>query len=169
MKKNRWFLRLVSLLMICGVMNVTAAVAVEVGSSEDPLVTLSYLNEVFMKDILGKVDQEIGQRNQEIVKAMGGQVTGEAGGSVSTFTVVTLANGQVLTGDIGCEVMLRVGSAVCVSPSAPGLINETTGTVLNNGGALAANNLYMMTIEGRGVRATAVTTKILVRGTYTIT
>lgn len=169
MKKNRWFLRLVSLLMICGVMNVTAAVAVEVGSSEDPLVTLSYLNEVFMKDILGKVDQEIGQRNQEIVKAMGGQVAGEAGGSVSTFTVVTLANGQVLTGDIGCEVMLRVGSAVCVSPSAPGLINETTGTVLNNGGALAANNLYMMTIEGRGVRATAVTTKILVRGTYTIT
>lgn len=168
MKKNRWFLRLVSLLMICGVMNVTAAVAVEVGSSEDPLVTLSYLNEVFMKDILGKVDQEIEQRNQEIVKAMGGQVTGEAGGSVSTFTVVTMTNGQVLTGDIGCEVMLRVGSAVCVSPSAPGLINETTGAVLNNGGTLVTNNLYMMTIEGRGVQATAATTKVLVRGTYTI-
>jgi len=168
MKKNRWFLRMVSLLMICGVLNVTAALAVEVGSSDDPLVTLSYLNDVFLKDVMGKVDQEIDQRNQAIVKEMGGQVTGVDGGSVSTFTVVTLTNGQVLTGDIGCEVMLRVGSAVCVAPSAPGLINETSGTTLNNGGALVANNLYMMTIEGRGVQATAATTKVLVRGTYTI-
>jgi len=168
MKKNRWVLRLVCLLAICGVLNVTAAVAVEVGSAEDPLVTLSYLNEVFMQQIMGKVDQEIDQRNQEIVKAVGGQVTGADGGSVNTFTVVTLTNGQILTGEIGCEVMLRVGSAVCVSPSAPGLINETTATVLNNGGALVANNLYMMTIEGRGVQATAATTKVLVRGAYTI-
>lgn len=168
MKKNRWFLRMVSLLMICGVLNITAALAVEVGSSDDPLVTLSYLDEVFMKEVLGKVDEEIAKRNQAIVKEMGGQVTGADGGSVSTFTVVTLTNGQVLTGDIGCEVMLRVGSAVCVAPSAPGLINETSGTALNNGGALVANNLYMMTIEGRGVQATAATTKVLVRGTYTI-
>jgi len=168
MKKNRWILRMVSLLMLCGVLNITAALAVEVGSSDDPLVTLSYLNDVFLKDVMGKVDQEIDQRNQAIVKEMGGQVTGVDGGSVSTFTVVTLTNGQVLTGDIGCEVMLRVGSAVCVAPSAPGLINETSGTTLNNGGALVANNLHMMTIEGRGVQATAATTKVLVRGTYTI-
>jgi hypothetical protein len=64
--------------------------------------------------------------------------------------------------------MLRVGSAVCVAPSAPGLINETDGKVLNNGGALVTNHLYMMTVEGRGVQATAATTKVLVRGTYTI-
>ena len=168
MKKNRWFLRMLSLLMICGVLNVTAAMAVEVGSSDDPLVTLSYLEEVFLKEVLNKVDKEIDQRNKDIVKELGGQVTDTEGGSVSTFTVVTLTNGQVLTGDIGCEVMLRVGSAVCVAPSAPGLINETDGKVLNNGGALVTNHLYMMTVEGRGVQATAATTKVLVRGTYTI-
>ena len=82
--------------------------------------------------------------------------------------MVTLTNGQTLIGDIGCEVMLRVGSAVCVTPSSPGLINETDGTVLNNGGALVTNHLYMMTIEGRGVKATAATTKVLVRGTYKV-
>lgn len=69
--------------------------------------------------------------------------------------MVTLTSGQVLTGDIGCEVMLRVGTAVCVSPSSPGLIDETAATALNNGSALVQNHLYMMTIEGRGVRATA--------------
>ena len=168
MKKNRWFLRLIGLLAVCGVLNVTAAMAAGVGSEDDPLITLSYLEEVFLKEVMGKVDQEIDKRNQEIAESVGGQAAGVGGGAVSTFTVVTLNNGQVLTGDIGCEIMLRVGSAVCVSPSNPGLINETSGTVLNNGGALVANNLYMMTIEGRGVKATAATTKVLVRGTYTV-
>ena len=43
----------------------------------------------------------------------------------------------------------------------------TAGTTLANGGTLAANHLYLATIEGRGIyAATAVT--ILVRGDYTI-
>ena len=73
-----------------------------------------------------------------------------------------------ITGGIGCEVMLRVGTAVCVSPSSPGLIDESAAATLNNSGALATNHLYMMTIEGRGVRATSGTVKLLVRGSYTI-
>jgi len=85
-----------------------------------------------------------------------------------TFVVVTLTKGQVLTGGIGCEVMLRIGTASCVSPSSPGLIDETAAKTLNDGGALVQNHLYMMTIEGRGVKATADTTKLLVRGAYTI-
>ena len=84
------------------------------------------------------------------------------------FQVVTLSSGQTLTGDIGCEVMLRVGTATCVAPSTPGLIDETTAGTLNHGGSLVQNHLYMMTIEGRGVKATAATTKLLVRGTYTV-
>ena len=113
------------------------------------------------------MDQKIAARNSQIAQQTGGQVTSDSG-PVSTFTVVTLSSGQVLKGDIGCEVMLRVGSAVCVSPSSPGLIDETSAGTLNNSGALAQNHLYMMTIENRGVKATAATTKLLVRGTYTI-
>jgi hypothetical protein len=163
MKKNRWFLRLVVLLVISAALNMTVAFAVEVGSSDDPLVTLSYLNDTFLDTILQKVDQKIAARNSQL----GGQVSGGTG-AAATFTVVTLSNGQTLKGDIGCEVMLRVGSAVCVSASSPGLIDETSAGTLNNSGALAQNHLYMMTIEGRGVKATAATTKLLVRGTYTI-
>ena len=48
------------------------------------------------------------------------------------------------------------------------LVDETTAGTLNNGGALLENHLYMMTIEGRGVQATAPTTKLMVRGGYTI-
>lgn len=157
MKKNRWILRLLTLLVLCGALNVTITAAAEAGSADDPLVTLSYLNETFLDEIMDRVDEKIARRDAQ------------AGtGTASAFHVVTLSSGQTLTGDIGCEVMLRVGSAVCVSSSSPGLIDETTAGTLNNGGALSQNHLYMMTIEGRGVRATAETTKLLVRGGYTV-
>ncbi|WP_298019592.1 hypothetical protein [uncultured Dysosmobacter sp.] len=168
MKKNRWVLRMVVLLLVCGILNTTVSLAAEAGSSSDPLVTLSYLNDTFMNTIMQRVDQKIAVRNSQLAQE-GGLVLNGGTGTSATFTVVTLSSGQILTGDIGCEVMLRVGGAACVSPSSPGLIDETTAGTLNNGGALAQNHLYMMTIEGRGVKATSATTKLLVRGTYTIT
>ena len=59
MKKNRWYLRLLALLVLCGALNVTITAAAEAGSSDDPLVTLSYLNETFMDSIMERVDQKI--------------------------------------------------------------------------------------------------------------
>ena len=166
MKKNKWFLRLLVVLLICGTLGATATLAAEPGTDGDPLVTLSYLNETFINDIIKKVDEKIAARNTQIAQQLSGQMVG--GGVASTFTVVTLSQGQTLTGDVGCEVMLRIGTAACVSPSNPGLIDESSAATLNNGGALIANHLYLMTIEGRGVIATAPTTKLLVRGSYTI-
>ena len=86
----------------------------------------------------------------------------------SNFKVVTMTKGQVLTGSIGCEVMLRVGTATCVSNEAPGLIDCTDASILNNGKELVKNHLYMVTIETRGVKATANTVKVLVRGDYVV-
>lgn len=160
MKKDRWLLRAIVLLALsAGLM--TTALAAEAGSSGDPLVTLSYLNDTFFSQIMQRVDQKIAERT-------GQALPGGSASSASSFVVVTLSEGQTLTGGIGCEVMLRVGTAVCVAPSDPGLIDETTAATLADGGALVQNHLYMMTIEGRGVRATAGTTKVLARGSYTV-
>ena len=162
MKKDRWLLRSVLLLALSALL-MTTALAAEAGSSGDPLVTLIYLYETFFNSIMQRVDQKIAARNSQL---LGGQ-TG-AGSAASNFTVVTLSSGQTLNGGVGCEVMLRVGSAVCAAPSDPGLIDETTASTLANGAPLIQNHLYMMTIEGRGVRATAGTVKVLARGSYTI-
>lgn len=167
MKKSRWLARVLVVLVLSGLLSMTVTVASGVGTDDDPLVTLSYLKETFTKDILKQVDEKIAARNHQIAQQVGGQ-TGIGEQTASEFIVVTLSNGQTLIGDIGCEVLLRVGTAVCVSPSAPGLIDESSAAVLNNSGALAQNHLYMMTIEGRGVMATANTTKLMVRGSYTI-
>ena len=165
---KKWLKRVAVLMAVCCALSATVSFAADPGTDRDPLITLSYLNENFINTILEKVDQKIAGRNNEIVRQLGGQVSDSATGTTDAFIVVTLAKGQVLTGDIGCEVMLRVGTANCVAPSSPGLIDETDASTLNNGGALVKNHLYMMTIEGRGVQATAETTKLLVRGTYTI-
>lgn len=166
MKKNHWLARALGLLALSLVLNGTISAAAEAGSSGDPLVSLSYLNETYLQTILSKVDSRIAERNTALIAQLGG--SGSGGGTAASFTVVTLSSGQVLKGEIGCEVMLRVGTASCVAPSAPGLIDETGGSTLNNGAGLVKNHLYMMTIEDRGVKATAGTVKLLVRGGYQI-
>ena len=139
--KKKWILGLVCVLT-AALLGVTGAVAANVGSQEDPLVTYSYLNDTF--------------KNEVLAEANGG------------FVLVTMSSGQTLKGEVGTEVMLRVGTAVCTASSTPGLIDTTSAGTLNNGGALEKNHLYMMTIEDRGVKATASTVKVLVRGSYTV-
>ncbi len=151
--RNRWYLRALGLLLVSALAMVTFSAAAEAGSSGDPLVTLSYLNDTYLPKILSQVDAKLG---------------GQSSAAASSFTVVTLTNGQILQGDIGCEVLLRVGTATCSATSSPGLIDETAGGSIDNGTALVKNHMYMMTIEGRGVKATAATVKVMARGTYTV-
>lgn len=142
----------------------TVAYAANAGGANDPLVTLSYLNNTFAKQVQSMVDQTVDARRAELEQAASqGSVQG---GNV--FQVVTLSQGQSLVGDVGCEVMLRVGAATCGSPDSVGLIDTTSGTNLGSGGALTANHLYMVTISGRWVTASSGTVKVLARGPYTV-
>ena len=152
----------------------TAAYAANAGGQADPLVTLSYLNGTYTRQVRDMVDQTVTQRKAEMEQSLRNILAGNGGTSIAptggngVFTVVTLSQGQSLVGDVGCEVMLRVGSAVCGSEDSVGLIDTTSGSVLGNGQALAANHLYMVTISPRRVTATAGTVKVLARGPYTI-
>ena len=106
------------------------------------------------------------------VAATGGAGTSSdplvTGGTAASFTVVTLNQGQILYMGVGCEAMLRTGSGVCVAASTPGLIDETSGAALAGGLGLQKNHLYMATVDSRGVQASANSTKLLVRGNYSV-
>lgn len=170
---KHWKLVLTAVL-VCALLAV-GAVALAAGGSDDPLVSVGYLEKVFAPAVYEKVDKAV-KDNQAALKQTLERAIDEKlrasgtiqGGDSASFQVVTLSKGQTLTGEVGCEVMLRIGSAVCVSDSAPGLIDTTGGTTLNNGGALQTNHLYMVTIETRGVRAETNTVKVLARGSYTV-
>ena len=144
------------------------AAAAGAGTADDPLVTLSYLNETYLDAVQQRIDAAITERNKTLTAYIDSKLGSGTTGTASSFTVVDIPAGKTLKGDIGCEVMLRVGSATCVAASSPGLVDETGGAVLENGKALTKNHLYMMTIEGRGVKAGSSAVKVLVRGSYTI-
>ena len=167
MKLKKWKIAAAA---ACACFLVTAAYAATAGSSGDPLVTLSYLNGVYTGKVQSMVDDTVDQRKAELEKALADVLAGQGGstGAAGTvFSVVTLNRGQAIVGDVGCEVMLRIGSAACGADSV-GLIDTTAGSVLGGGAALTTNHLYMVTINPRTVTATSNTAKLLVRGPYTI-
>ena len=171
--KKRWPLRALSLVLLLLVLNATVSLAADAGSSGDPLVTLSYLNDTYLSTILNRVDAKITSRNTTIGQQIDQKIaqsggTGSGTTASSSFVLVTLSKGQSLKLELGSEVLLRVGTASCVASSTPGLIDSTAGTTINNGATLTKNHLYMATIEDRSVKATAATVKIMVRGGYTV-
>ncbi len=181
------------------------AIAAEYGTSDDPLVSLSYINNVLAPEISAKVDEIIAEKtgsmsgeleskisafnseldgkiaeytsrsadeivNDAFVASVAEKVAAKVpsqGTPSSTFTLVKLNSGQTLTAKVGCEVLLRIGTAKCVSSGSLGLIDISTGGELAGGSSLEKNHLYLCTIDGRGVKATSNIT-ILVRGQYTI-
>ena len=110
MRHRGWTARVLFLALTAMVSATVFAAAAEPGSDGDPLVTLSYLDGTYLSQILDKVDAKIAQRNAQI-GVSGGTVILPESGSSAAFGLVTLSQGQTLTGDAGCEIMLRVGSA----------------------------------------------------------
>ena len=205
MKQKNWK-AITSVLLLAAL--VTAgfiAIAAEYGTSDDPLVSLSYINNVLAPEISSKVDEIIAEKTgslgselenkvaafknevdgkiseytsrgadaivndafvASVADKVASKVTTQSSGS-SVFSLVKLTSGQTLTTKVGCEVLLRIGTATCVSSGTPGLIDMSTGGELAGGAALAKNHLYLSTIDGRGVKATSNVT-LMVRGPYSV-
>ena len=175
-RKFKWFAAVlgVTALITAGAVALAAA-----GDSTDPLVTLSYLNDIFAPSLRTQVDEAV-SANEEALKSeldaaineWDERLQSEAGDeepdATSQFQVITITKGQKIVGKIGCEFLLRVGTAVCRSSGTTGLIDCTDAVIISDGDSLVKNHLYMVTINTRTVEATANTVKILVRGDYTI-
>lgn len=175
--KKNWFPRLAAGALVVAALLGMALAAGQQGTQEDPLVTMSYIKDKATPEILAQVDAKIAEREKTLTEQFNALIDGYTkamedalaaeGLDSAAFSVVDVPKGKKLIGGIGCEIMLRVGSANCVAPTEPGLIDMTGGGTLSSGKALAVNHLYMVTIADRGI--TAVTNvKVLVRGDYTI-
>ena len=174
MKEKHWFPRLLAGGLVTAALIVVAVAAGQQGSQSDPLITISYLEQQAMPDILEQVDDKVDAREsalksqlQSVVDGYVDQVEDKLSGSGQTaggvFQTVTLKAGQTLKASAGCEILLRSGAASCVS----GLIDTTTGASLGVGNALTANHLYLAVADGQGAKASAAVT-LLVRGSYSI-
>lgn len=170
---------IISIVVLAAVMLVSGAGILAFaapGTQSDPFVTLSYLTEIFRPQVMAdatRMEQDLTQRFNARIEALESQLQASQTSAPATqnaaerFSVVTLSRGQSLTCSVGTEIMLRVGTAAGFG-TAPALVDYTSGNTLSSGTALVANHMYLVTIEGNGVRATADTVRVLVRGSYTI-
>jgi hypothetical protein len=114
-------------------------------SGDDPLVSLSYLSDVFMP----KVEKQISER--------------------SVFSVVELNAGEKFVGGVGCEVILRSGKATAITSTNGGITDVTGGLDLKEKEAIPQNHLLIIPRDdGRGFLSLS-KSFIMVKGNYTIT
>lgn len=175
MKKpdKRWTIRLGALALSAVLLGTGVALAAG-GDQSDPLVTLSYLNQTALPQIIKQVEDKTAAKQKELEQNLTDQINqykqqagqGTSGGSAS-YTLVSMTKGQVMSLGVGCELLLRVGSATVKANTSPALIDLSSGGTVGSGTSLTKNHLYMATIADRTLTASA-DAKLLVRGSYSI-
>lgn len=159
-------------------------------SAADPLVSLSYINEVVipsydakLAELNAKLDTLVRSntalssentalkaRTDELVKKIDELEEKLAKPSDSGYSVVLLTKGQKLMAETPCEIILRSGSAIAVSITTNGLNDITDGTELSN--AVSVPLYHQLIVprggDGRGIQITGADAYVMVRGGYNI-
>jgi len=122
--------------------------AADPGSSEDPLVTLSYINDVLMPQVKSYVDSKS--------QSLGG------------FEIVNVKAGQTVITSASTEMILRMGNAQIVATQKGGVADVTQGIDLQNGAVMPSNHLLIVPLDdGRGAQMLS-DEIIMIKGNYTV-
>ena len=106
------------------------------GDSSDPIITLSYVEDVVKKEL--------------------------------SFQVVNMSKGDVLIGEAGTEIILRMGTAEIIATQKGGLADLTSGTDLADGTNMPANHHLVIPVDdGRGIEAKN-SVIVMVKGDFTL-
>lgn len=146
------------------------------GSQDDPLVTLSYV-ENRVNQIIYYIDEKIKsltdsvEQNKEDIEQIS-KITGKENiNSVSTTSnleVVELTSGQSLICKNGTEIILRGGKAKAIASELGGICDVTSGQDIGMGQDIPANHLLIIPRDdGRGVYVEEYGI-FLVRGEYEV-
>ena len=160
------------LLAVALVVGLTTLAVTNYGTQSDPLVTLSYLQDTLTPQIMEQLEDQLYAKADELTEDFENLLSQNGGSSTSagtaTFSVVTLNAGDVLSCSVGTEIMPRIGTVVSAGSDSPRLIDETTGESISSSDVqLEHNHMYMVTIDGNGIKATS-SSKVLIRGSYTV-
>ena len=158
-KKKILALLLAAVILTGGISALAAA-----GTSDNPLVTLSYLTDTFKKSILAQTDSKLAaaQSTYEAKLEQKIQSSCNNGTAIGAYSVVRMTNGQTLTLNTNCEVMLRSGT---VQYSGNALTDTTSGGVLVQGNTVQKNHLYF-SADGTAILQATSSATVLIRGNY---
>ena len=132
---KKFVLKVLVLTLVISVFSMVPMLA-DPGDSTDPIITLSYVEDVIKKEL--------------------------------SFRVVNMSKGDVLIGEAGTEIVLRMGTAEIIATQKGGLADLTAGTDLTDGTNMPANHYLVIPVDdGRGIKAKDKVI-VMVKGDYTL-
>lgn len=129
----------------------TGAVLAAGGDSSDPLISLDYLQTVFLPRVNAQIDSKLDASDQTAyasAEALWRAALSSAAANVGAqradvFTEAQLKKGDILTGPTGLQVVMLAGS-VTVQFSSGAVVDVTAGSEIKSGASLTANHRYLV-------------------------
>ncbi len=149
--KKIWTRRILCAALLLGMLGTVALAAGAQGTQSNPLVTLSYINEQVIPDLLKQVEAKIAKHEKEAVP-----------GQEAAFRKVEVKAGKSVELSAGAQVVLRSGKA-----TSKDLLTDLTDAIgLTGTGELVENHLYLATADGQKITAGEKVT-LMILGGYT--
>ena len=141
----------------------------EPGSNEDPLVTLSYV-ENKIDELSSNINDSLMSMQNEInnIETQPGNPSGEETQG-SQMQVVELDGGQTLIAGEGTEIIVRAGQVTAIDSEMGGLSDVTAAKDISEGEEIPTNHLIIVPRDdGRGLTALSEKVYLMVRGGYEV-
>lgn len=145
MKKWHVIVLLLAVAVLAGGLGAYAAGTA--GTQGDPLISMSYLDDVLAPSIRSAYTSRIESEARELEESVQNSLADAAG----AFEAVSLAEGEGMPCPAGTQLLFRSGTAAATTA----LTDLTTGETLAAGSALAANHLYLATDDCELIASTA--------------
>ena len=151
---------LIPVALITAVIAATAVFAIaSPGGEDDPLITLSYINDKVIPQLKEYIDEKLSSQPQ------GGTTVNQTSAG---FTLVNVKANCKIIGAEGTEFVLRMGSGTIVATANGGVADLTGGVDLADGSDIPSNhNLLSPKNDSRGLHM-ATDGIVLIKGTYTV-
>ena len=165
MKNRKWTIWLTCIMVAALMITGLGAIAAEYGSQSDPLVTLSYIEQILLPQSRQQVDQQLEEylktgtpidaqvseqllRNIFFVKAAlhDGAVIIRQGRVAAAGCVLPLSDSNRLSADLGTRHRAGVGMSE-VSDAVVVIVSEETGTISVAVGGMLKRHLAPQTLE----------------------
>lgn len=127
------------------------------GGDDDPLVTLSYINDTVIPQLKEYIDGKASDLQ-----------SGGSSSRAASFTLVNVKANHKIIGGEGTEFVLRMGSGTIVATSNGGVADLTSGADLPDGTPIPSNHSLLSPKEdSRGLHMDT-DGIVLIKGTYTV-
>ena len=152
------------LTILCTIMFVFSSFCV-FANTDDPVVSLSYLSEIFAPNFKNEIKTEI---KAELSKENESEAPKDIVTEVPKFEVAVIPKGKAFVGEESCEFILRSGNATSVISSQGGLCDTTAGRDIGEKEEIPANHLIIIPRSDKRGFVAKEDVIIMVRGEYSI-